>query len=230
MFLSNRDIVWAITGGRLIANPRPEEWGAGYDETSIDLHLDKPEEAFIWDVAKLMDSEEARGSAGPEVKIGRFNWAKFSKKYLMAPPDDPAPAEAKVFRRGPEVVVKPGGFLLWQTKEKVGTPIKNPGLICFVDGKSTRARTGILVHLTAPTIHAGWSGKIVLEIANLGPFHFVLREDDVIAQLTVATVSSPPDLELKKNESSTQGQEHVSGRPAPTARSSRRGRGSQRSD
>jgi hypothetical protein len=43
-----------------------------------------------------------------------------------------------VFRRGPEVIVKPGGFVLWQTKEKVGTPVKNPGLICFVDGKSTR--------------------------------------------------------------------------------------------
>jgi dCTP deaminase len=81
-----------------------------------------------------------------------------------------------------------------------------------VDGKSTRARTGILVHLTAPTIHAGWSGKIVLEIANLGPFHFVLREDDVIAQLTVATVSSPPDLSLRVEESVTAGQAHVHGR------------------
>jgi dCTP deaminase len=89
----------------------------------------------------------------------------------------------------------------------------NPGLICFVDGKSTRARTCLLVHLTAPTIHAGWRGKIVLKIANLGPFHFVLQENDVIAQLTVAMVVSPPDLTLKTAESATAGQRHVTGRP-----------------
>jgi len=116
-----------------------------------------------------------------------------------------------VYRRGPEIIVKPNGFLLWQTKERIGTPVRNPGLICFVDGKSTRARTGLLVHLTAPTIHAGWSGKIVLEIANLGPFHFVLSENDVIAQLTVATISSPPELGLKRGESVTAGQVHVGG-------------------
>ena len=110
------------------------------------------------------------------------------------------------------MLVKPGGFLLWQTKEKVGTPKINAGLICFVEGKSTKARTGILVHMTAPTIHAGWQGKITLEIANLGPFVFVLQENDVIAQLTVACVSSPPELELKKSMSATEGQAHVAGR------------------
>jgi dCTP deaminase len=129
----------------------------------------------------------------------------------MDPPED---ANRLVYRRGSEVIVKPQGFLLWQTKEEVGTPATNPGLICFVDGKSTRARTGLLVHLTAPTIHAGWRGKIVLEIANLGPFHFVLQEDDVIAQLTVAMVASPPDLALKTAESATAGQRHVTGRGA----------------
>jgi dCTP deaminase len=118
--------------------------------------------------------------------------------------------------------VKPGGFLLWTTKEWVGTPITNPELICFVDGKSTRARTGILVHLTAPTIHAGWSGHITLEIANLGPFHFVLEEGDIIAQLTVATISSAPDLRLKVGISATQGQTQPSGRAGDTKSKGRR--------
>jgi hypothetical protein len=31
MYLSNRDIKWAIEGGRLIASPRPEAMGTGYD-------------------------------------------------------------------------------------------------------------------------------------------------------------------------------------------------------
>jgi hypothetical protein len=35
MYLSNRDIKWAIDCGKLIANPRPEVFNAGYDETSM---------------------------------------------------------------------------------------------------------------------------------------------------------------------------------------------------
>jgi deoxycytidine triphosphate deaminase len=209
MYLSNRDIKWAIDNEQLICTERPENMGAGYDETSIDLHLDNVKEAYIWNIAAFQQSEDARGSHAPELLVGRFNWGRFSKQYLIHPPEDDA---QPVYRRGSEIIVKPQSFLLWQTKERVGTPVRNPGLICFVDGKSTRARTGILVHLTAPTIHAGWSGKIVLEISNLGPFHFVLRENDVIAQLTVATISNPPDLSLKKGESATAGQSSVHGR------------------
>ena len=70
-----------------------------------------------------------------------------------------------------------------------------------------------MVHFTAPTIHAGWSGKITLEITNLGPFDLVLGENDTLAQLTVATISSAPDLSLKKAKSKTQSQIDPSGAP-----------------
>jgi hypothetical protein len=50
MFLSNRDIQWAIDCQQLVVDPRPETFGVGYDETSIDLHLDDVKEAQIWDV------------------------------------------------------------------------------------------------------------------------------------------------------------------------------------
>jgi deoxycytidine triphosphate deaminase len=120
-------------------------------------------------------------------------------------------------------VVKQFGFLLWTTKETVGTPVidldspaaaqRHPELICFVNAKSSQARAGILVHFTAPTIHAGWSGKITLEVTNLGPFDFVFRENDTLAQLTVATISGAPDLSLKKTKSKTQAQVDPSGAP-----------------
>ena len=96
------------------------------------------------------------------------------------------------------------------TKEKVGTPEKNPQFVCFVNAKSTRARTGIVVHFTAPTINAGWSGQVALEIANFGPFDFVLKAGDVVAQLTVGTLSSTPDHSLAAR-STTKGQTHASG-------------------
>jgi hypothetical protein len=51
-----------------------------------------------------------------------------------------------------------------------------------------------------------------LEIANLGPFTFGLREDDVIAQITVATISSTPQRTHAEAGTSTQGQTTVAGR------------------
>jgi dCTP deaminase len=216
MFLSNRDILWAIDCKQLVFEPRPETFGAGYDETSIDLHLDTVEEAKVWDVARFTQKGAESGSKGPELHLGRFNYGKFSEDYLIDLPrestNDRERAGQLVCCRGSQVIVKPGGFLLWTTKERVGTPAVNPRLISFVNAKSTRARTGLVVHMTAPTIHAGWEGKIALEIVNHGPFHLVLEENDVIAQLTVAYITSPPDLKLKQGLSQTGGQQHVTGK------------------
>lgn len=99
--------------------------------------------------------------------------------------------------------------MLWQTREAVGTPEIDPRLICFINGKSSSARSGFLVHMTAPTIHAGWWGQITLEIANLGPFDLCLAENDAISQIVVATISSPPTK--KKKEGIAIGQRNVSG-------------------
>lgn len=198
MYLSNRELRDAIESGRLIVRPKPAE----YDPTSIDLHLDKISEAKVWDVESFAKGQKAAGIPKPELWLGSFEYRAFGGTYLVSPPTDP---DAAVYRRGQEIVVKPGGFLLWQTREEVGTPEDGADLICFVNAKSTKARTGIMVHLTAPTIHAGWSGTVTLEIVNLGPFHFVLKAGDSIAQLTVAQITSAPDESLKTGFS-TQGQ------------------------
>jgi dCTP deaminase len=251
VYLSGRDIKWAIECGKLIVDPPPESFGAGYDETSIDLHLDSIDQgARLWDVASyerdLRTATAGRGlSTGSpnELRLGTFDFRVISGRYLTDVPDEPPagqPSPHLVFRRRnpDEVVVKRFGFLLWTTKELVGTPVvdlatpaatqRHPELICFVNAKSSQARTGILVHFTAPTIHAGWKGKITLEITNLGPFDFVLREGDPLAQLTVATISGAPDLSLKKSKSKTQSQVDPSGAPseAPKKRKNQgRGKG-----
>lgn len=67
------------------------------------------------------------------------------------------------------------------------------------------------LHCTAPTIHAEWAGQVTLEIANVGPFDIVLQEDDIIAQITVATISSIPKVSMEKFGSTTIGQKHVGG-------------------
>lgn len=192
MYLSDRELEIAIEKKRLIITPPPEK----IDATSIDLYLDSVENARVWNICQFESDNTDLGHEGLELRTSKARYQSLSKKYLIRVPED---TSQKVFRRHNQIVIKPGGFLLWQTREIVGTPEEDPDLICFVDGKSTRARTGLIVHLTAPTIHAGWSGKITLEIANLGPFHLKLQEyEDAIAQLTVSTITSPP-IEKMKN-------------------------------
>jgi len=175
----------------------------------------------------MSESDRGRGQTDgidpPEIFLGAFDWDDMAQNHLKEIPEGEHDARAgkrKVFRRRDEIIVRPFGFLLWSTKETVGTPKvdlavsepqRHPELICFVNAKSTKARTGLIVHFTAPTIHAGWAGNITLEISNLGPFTFVLREGDALAQLTVATISSAPDLNLKRGKSKTQGQKDPSG-------------------
>ncbi|HZU88717.1 MAG TPA: hypothetical protein VE993_05615 [Stellaceae bacterium] len=52
-----------------------------------------------------------------------------------------------------------------------------------VEGKSSLARLGLGVHLTAPTIHAGFKGQIQLEIVNFGPHEIILNVGMPICQL-----------------------------------------------
>lgn len=208
MYLSDRDLEWAIQTGKLIVDPFPDR----IDSSSIDLHLDHVSQAKIWDVKCYLEKSSSSGKSRAELHLGSYNLAKFSKDYLVAPPAFPgtSSSDEKVFIRGNEIIVRPLGFLLWQTKERVGTPPENADLICFVDGKSTKARAGIVVHLTAPTIHTSWKGQITLEICNFGPFDLVLKEDDVIAQIIVAKVTSSPKLGVI-SKSNTYDQNAVSG-------------------
>jgi deoxycytidine triphosphate deaminase len=146
MYLSDRDLRWALDHGQLLVLPRPEDKQIG--PTSIDLHLDKIEEAKIWNIPRFCEWTKMTGhEEDPELPIGPFDYTKFAREYLIPPSQN---KNDKVFRRGNQVIVKPHGFVLWQTKEKVGTPEEGAQLICFIDGKSTKARTGILVHMTAP--------------------------------------------------------------------------------
>jgi dCTP deaminase len=189
MYLSDRDLAKAIADGRLIFKPPP----SAIDPTSIDLHLGGIEDVKIWDIDSFREDEEGRGGERPELLIGKYKIGKFGSRYQISPPQYSPDAKQLVgIRDSNEVVVKPRGFLLWQTEEVVGTP-KKAELICFVDGKSTKARAGMVVHLTAPTIHSTWEGNVTLEIANFGPFDLVFRPGDAVAQLTVARITSPPE-------------------------------------
>jgi hypothetical protein len=105
MYLSDRDLEFAVKHGLLIVDPEPTE----YDTTSIDLHLDKVEEAKVWNIAAFQEQQRRAGHT-PLVCPGRFEPKEFSAAFCMPVPDDSAEL---VYRLGRAVIIKPRGFFLW---------------------------------------------------------------------------------------------------------------------
>lgn len=88
----------------------------------------------------------------------------------------------------------PNKFTLAKTLERVHLPIREsrPALAARIEGRSTFARVGLLVHFTAPTIHAGFEGTITLEMINLAEYPISLFPGMEICQLIVEEISPAP--------------------------------------
>jgi dCTP deaminase len=104
----------------------------------------------------------------------------------------------------------PNQLILAKTNEKITLPLTQingkPLLAARVEGKSSFARCGLLIHFTAPTIHAGFSGTITLEIICLGGYAIHLTPGMQICQLLIEEVLGQPEA--------FQGQFHGQTRPA----------------
>ncbi|MEK7612971.1 MAG: dCTP deaminase [Patescibacteria group bacterium] len=102
----------------------------------------------------------------------------------------------KVFPKTREVVIPddgifvlhPGVSILGYSKDYFGS---NTHLI-EVNGKSSLARIGLLVHNSAALINPGHFLHVALELCNLNNVPIILRPTMAIAQLTFSELSSPP--------------------------------------
>lgn len=86
--------------------------------------------------------------------------------------------------------------ILAKTRERI---YLNPTarLAARVEGRSSLARLGLIVHLTAPTIHAGFNGTITLEIINHGPFFLKMTPGKTrICQLILERLETPPEAAI----------------------------------
>lgn len=86
------------------------------------------------------------------------------------------------------VYLCPGEFALGSTRESVNVP---NDLVGFVHGKSSWARKGLLVHVTAGLLDPGFRGNITLELKNVGHESLNLEAGMRIAQLTFQQLTSP---------------------------------------
>lgn len=196
MILSNVTIQEAMATGRLIIAPMPaplrpdpnDPMPCPYQTTSVDLRLGE-EIAFFKDGLAM----------NIDLRLGKFSDLfgpnSISRRISLEQPFS----------------LSPGKMVLGKTLERISLPLpKEASQSCLaarVEGKSSYARCGLLVHFTAPTIHAGFNGTIALELINLGPLPISLYPESPICQLIVEEVAGQPF----RNQSQFQNQSRPGG-------------------
>jgi dCTP deaminase len=96
-----------------------------------------------------------------------------------------------------EIILNPGDFILGITKEKITLR----SLCGWLQGRSTYARLGLGIHVTANFVHPGINNKQVLEIKNMNNYKIKIKSGMRICQLIVERVEGKYVLESKfKNQ------------------------------
>ena len=85
-------------------------------------------------------------------------------------------------------VLHPGELALGITLEAITLP---DDLVGWLDGRSSLARLGLMVHVTAHRIDPGWSGNIVLEFFNSGKLPLAMRPGMAIGAMSFETLTGP---------------------------------------
>lgn len=88
------------------------------------------------------------------------------------------------------IELDPGEFVLGSTMEVIYIP---NGFVGRIEGKSSLARIGLVVHVTAGFIDPGFIGNITLEMYNMNKVSITIYEGMKIAQITLSHVSSLSD-------------------------------------
>lgn len=176
MVLSDEGIKAAIKSGSLVIDPAPTE--EQYQTSAVNIYLG---DSFrIWDASKFSPK-----GVKVELNLAEQSFQDTANAYAI-----PAPREADNSVILPPFSISPI-VLLCLTRERIY--LKRESALCArVEGRSSLARIGLVVHLTAPTIHAGFNGPITLEVVNHGPFYakFVPNKT-IICQFIIEKLDAP---------------------------------------
>jgi len=171
MILSDKDIKKYIKEGKIKINPKPD-FKEQLGPCSLDLHLGN-----VFKIFKLSDY--------PYLDVKRkIDFEDFMEEIKIK---DDAP-----------FILQPKAFVLTTTKEDFAL---SNDIIARLDGRSSLARIGVVVHLTAARFDPGWRGKAVMELGNLSPMPVVLYAGVTrICALTFETLSSPVEVPYLKQK------------------------------
>lgn len=164
MKLSDIDIQKRMASGEIAITPQVADGQVG--SMSIDLRLGNKFGVF-------------RHITAPFIDLGQDNAGFAMSDDLM---------QEVELREGEAFFLHPGELALGITIEKVSLP---SDIVGWVDGRSSLARVGLMVHITAHTIDPGWDGRITLEFANMGRLPLALRPGMKICAISFEVLSSP---------------------------------------
>lgn len=181
MILCDREIRAAIDRGSLSLQPLPPP--QSWTSTAIDLTLDG--QIRRWKDPSTSGMQSVVVPASKE-----FNYTELADRYT----------ETIDYTKVGHYDLKPKEFVLGWTVERIQLPHASR-IAARVEGKSSLARLGMGVHITAPTIHAGFGydparptvhQPIQLEIWNAGTLTIRLLKGMPICQLIFEEVHGTP--------------------------------------
>ncbi|CUA82626.1 dCTP deaminase [Pseudidiomarina woesei] len=150
MRLTDGQIESYLDDGRIVLDPRPVP--EDISGVTVDIHLGNEFRVLQDHAAAYIDI------SGPREDIDR------AINNVMSDPIVLTPDQA--------FFIHPGEFALAVTHESVTLP---SNMVGWLDGRSSLARLGLMVHVTAHRIDPGWSGQVVLEFFNSGKLPLALR-------------------------------------------------------
>ena len=166
MRLCDRDIEAHLEVGKIQIEPRPSP--TRINGVSVDLRLGNSFRVFNDHAAPCIDL------SGPREDVDQAINRIMSKEIQLA-------ADEAFF-------LHPGELALAVTAETITLP---DDIVGWLDGRSSLARLGLMVHVTAHRIDPGWSGAIVLECFNSGKLPLALRPGMTICAMNFETLSGP---------------------------------------
>lgn len=172
MILTDREIQIALSKGLITIKPEPKRDEA-FSSTSVDLRLGEHLVVF-------RDTKPYLGSNAIDPTHPDYDYAT-----ALSEISDRTSIPLGGYN------LDPGKLILGWTVEEIDLPITSR-VAARVEGKSSLARLGLCVHMTAPTIHAGFQGYIQLEIVNQGPRPITLKTGMRICQLIFETTLGTP--------------------------------------
>jgi dCTP deaminase len=181
MILSDREIKLALRRDHIRITPQPSDGAISSSSVDLTLH----EEISFWPPHLPEGAPVVVYPARQQFDVLEL-LDEFGSKLILAPEG---------------FLLKPGAFVLGWTEEQIRLPYPSR-LAARVEGRSSLARLGVGVHVTAPTIHAGFGflndsqhigTHIRLEIWNCGPLHVCLEKGMKVCQLILEEVHGTPE-------------------------------------
>lgn len=116
----------------------------------------------------------------------------------------PIADETDVVENFSRIVLPPSELVLISTLEKIHIP---NGYVGRVEGVSSLARIGLLVHITSGFIDPNFKGHITLEVVNMNRYPIVLQDGARICQLVVEKLDSMNEKEYSNADNHYQNQD-----------------------